>query len=142
MQLSDAIYNELSGLADQGNVSIDQGHFNEAILLWQEALQLLPEPVTQWQAAFWLYASIAEGYYQLERFDEAIVALTQAMECPEAKENPYPYFMLGKCYWRLNHERAAEYLLKAYDLDGEGIFAADTVDGDSCLQHLYDRGLL
>lgn len=142
MQLSDAIYNELHGLADQGNVAIDQGRFNEAILLWEQALQLLPEPVTQWQAAFWLYASMAEGYYQLERFDESVASLTQAMNCPEAKENPYPYYMLGKCYWRLDHEQAAEYLLKAYDLDGEGIFAADTVDGDSCLQYLYDRNLL
>lgn len=142
VQLSDAIYETLSGLAEQGNIAIDHGEFNEAILLWQEALQLLPEPVAQWQAAFWLYASIAEGYYQLDDFDEAIAALTQALACVEAEENPYPYYMLGKCYWRINHERAAEHLLKAYDLGGEGIFTADTVDGGSCLQHLYDRGLI
>ena len=50
--------------------------------------------------------------------------------------------MMGKCCWRVQHERAAEFLLKAYDLDGEGIFAADPVDGQECLQFLYGLGLI
>ena len=50
--------------------------------------------------------------------------------------------MIGKCCWRVQHERAAEFLLKAYDLDGEGIFAVDPIDGQDCLQFLYDRGLI
>lgn len=142
MQLTDSIYDELHGLAEQGNIAIDEGRFNEAIALWEQALTLLPKPVNQWQAAFWLYASMAEGYYQLDQFDESITHLVLAQACPESKENPYTYYLLGKCYWRLSHEQAAEYLLKAYDLDGEGIFSADTVDGKGCLQYLYDRSLL
>ena len=142
MQLDGAVYTAISDLADQGNIAMDQGQYQEAILLWEEALHYLPEPVTQWQAAFWLYASMAEGYYQLEDFEQAIAMLNLALECAEAKENPYPYYMMGKSYWRLNQEQAAEYLLKAYDLDGEGIFAADSVDGENCLQYLYDQGLL
>lgn len=142
MQLSETIYAEIQDLADQGNVAIDQGRLGDAITLWQSALQLLPTPASQWQAAFWLYASMGEAYYQLELFDEAIVVLNQALTSPESKENPYPYYMLGKCHWRLEHERAAEYLLQAYELDGQGIFAADMVDGEVCLQYLYDRGLL
>lgn len=142
MQLAEEVYEELQDLADQGNIALDQGRLSEAISLWQQALSLLPEPLNQWQATFWLYASMGEAYYQQASFEDAIQMLVQAQDNPEAKDNPYPYYMLGKCYWRLEHERAAEYLLKAYELDGEGIFAADTIEGEDCLQYLYDRGVL
>ena len=142
MELSETVYEELQDLADQGNVALDQGRLTDAIALWQEAMELLPEPVQQWQAAFWLYASMGEAYYQLERFEDALTVLQQALSCPEGKENPYPYYMLGKSYWRLDHEHASDYLLKAYDLDGQGIFDADSLEGELCLQHLYDQGLL
>ena len=142
MLLSETIYAEIQDLAGQGNEAIDQGRLGDAITLWQSALQLLPTPASQWQAAFWLYASMGEAYYQLAAFNEAITMFNQAASYPEAGDNPYPYYMLGKCYWHLKHERAPEFLLKAYDLDGEGIFSADLADGDNCLQYLYDRGLL
>lgn len=142
MQLPENLYTSLSSLADQGNTLLDQDQPKEAIRIWREALALLPEPADQWQAAFWLYASMGEAYYQLAAFNEAITMFNQAASYPEAGDNPYPYYMLGKCYWHLKHERAPELLLKAYDLDGEGIFSADLADGDNCLQYLYDRGLL
>lgn len=142
MQLDEAVYEELQDLADQGNLALDQGRLDEAISLWQQALALLPQPLTQWQAAFWLYASIGEAYYQQASYEKAIQVLVEAQSNPEAKGNPYPFYMLGKCYWRLNNERAVEYLLNAYELDGEGIFAADTIEGEDCLQYLYDRGAL
>ncbi len=93
MQLSNSIYDELHGLAEQGNIAIDEGRFNEAISLWSQALELLPKPINKWHAAFWLYASIAEGYYQLEQFDKSMAHLVLAQACPEGKNNPYPYYL-------------------------------------------------
>lgn len=142
MQLDPAIYEQIQSLSAQGNTEIDQGHLNEAIALWQQALTLLPAPQNQWQAAFWLNASIGEAYYQLKQFDHAIAVLKEASLYPEAEDNPYPSYMIGKCYWRLEHEHSVEYLITAYDLDGEGIFSADGVEGEMCLQFLYDKGIL
>ncbi|GAA5093123.1 MULTISPECIES: tetratricopeptide repeat protein [Paenalcaligenes] len=142
MHLQEELYQSLYELADQGNIALDQGRYEEAIVLWQQALDVLPAPVNQWQAAFWLYASMGEALYQLERYDEATAVLEQAAHNPEGKENPYPYYMLGKCAWRSGQDKAAKYLLKAYDLDGEGIFIADPVDGEACLAYLYDLGAL
>lgn len=142
MQLAESIFIEIQDLADQGNLALDQGRFEEAISLWRQALGLLPPPAHKWQAAFWLYASIGQAYYQLQRYDEAMIALKQASQCPEGHENPYPYYMIGKCCWQVGHERAAEFLLKAYELDAEGIFTVDAVDGPECLQFLYEHGLI
>lgn len=142
MQLDGIIYDQIQLLSTEGNRAMDQRQLEQAVELWLDALDLLPEPKAQWQAAFWLNASLGEAYYQLGQFDQAIVVLNEAALYPEAQDNPYPFYMLGKAYWRLKHERSVEYLLKAYDLDGEGIFSADGVEGEICLQYLQDKGIL
>lgn len=142
MQLAESIFNDIQDLADQGNWALDEGRAEEAISLWQQALGLLPPPVHKWQAAFWFYASIGQAYYQLQRYDEAMIALKQATQCPEGFENPYPYYMIGKCCWQVGHERATTFLLRAYELDGERIFISDTLEGEQCLHYLYEHGLI
>lgn len=55
------IYDRVTELSEQGNNLLDRGDTKAAISAWRSALQLLPEPRRQWDAAVWLHASIGDA---------------------------------------------------------------------------------
>jgi hypothetical protein len=63
MTLPLPIYDRITSLSSEGNGLIERGDFRGAIANWSEALTLIPEPKTDWEASTWLYASIADAHY-------------------------------------------------------------------------------
>ena len=141
-ELPDDIYEQIETLSDAGNDCIDDGDFDGAIENWRQALGLLPEPASQWEAATWLYASLGDAYYQSANYEMAKDALYSALNGHDAQANPFIHYMLGKTLLRLDDDRAIDSLLRAYMLDGVDIFDSDEDEGPDCLQMLEDRGLV
>jgi tetratricopeptide (TPR) repeat protein len=136
------VYDRVTSLSGEGNGLIERGDFRGAIAKWSEALTLIPEPKTDWEAATWLYASIADAHYQHASYSEARAACFDTLNCPGGTANPFVHYRLGQCEVRLgNHERAVSHLLQAYMLDGEEIFLAEK-DGGEYLDILKSRGLI
>jgi tetratricopeptide (TPR) repeat protein len=140
MELSSVIYGQLEELSNAGNALFDDENYALAIGKWMEALTLLPEPQSDWEAYTWLSASIGDAYYQLEKFEEARHALFNALNGPDGQSNPFIHYRLGQCNHRLGIQ-SIEHLLQAYMLDGEDIFKMDE-EGVIFLQKLKDRGLI
>jgi tetratricopeptide (TPR) repeat protein len=74
MELPDKTYDAVVKLSRQGNDFMDAENFPEAICIWEKALNLLPEPKSDWEAAMWIYSSIGDAHYQLKQFREAKAA--------------------------------------------------------------------
>ena len=123
-ELNDEIYNRITELSDEGNELAEDENFEAAVAKFAEALELIPSPKTDWEAATWLYASIGDMHYSLGRYEAAANNLFDALNCPGGFENPFIHLRLGESLCELGRdEKAKEHLLQAYMLDGEDVFA-------------------
>ena len=142
MELPDEIYERIEALSEEGNELCDDENFTAAVAKWIEALDLVPEPKTDWEAATWLYASIGDILYQQGKLRDARDALFDALNCPGGQENPFVHYRLGQCEVKLgNEDRGVDELLRAYMLDGEEVFSGED-DGADFLSILKDRRLI
>lgn len=142
MELDDDIYKRVELLSQEGNDLADSDDFHGAIGKWRMALELLPTPKDEWEAATWLFASIGEAHYHQGEHPLAKEALYDALNCPGGQANPFIQYVLGKTLVRMNDGKGIDHLLKTYMLDGNDIFDADEADGQASLQILRDRKLI
>lgn len=128
MELSDDIYSKITELSEEGNDLLDNEDYDKAINVFESALQLLPESQSEWEAYTWLKASICDAYFYSNRFNECAEAAFDALNGPDAMENPFIHLRLGQALFELGDTARAEpELLKAYMLSGEDIFSEDSV---------------
>lgn len=122
-ELPEELGEKIEKLAKQGNSAQVLEKFDIAIEKYEEALTLVPNPKTDWEASTWLYVGIADNQMNIEKFKEAKENYYNALNCPNALENGYIYLGLGQSFFELEDiEKAKEYILKAYMLEGEELF--------------------
>lgn len=120
------VHEKIMELSEQGNALDDDGKYREAAEKFIAALELLPEPRTEWEAAAWLLGSIGDMNFQLKAYEHAVRALSDAMHCPGAIGNPFLHLRLGQAQLELGDtKRAADELTRAYAVEGKNIFAEE-----------------
>lgn len=141
MKLSDHISDRIDELSERGNLLLDEGgDWEGAVEVWKQALALLPPPVTDWEAATWLNASIGEAYYAGGQSEDALAYLFDALNCPDGHMNPFILLRVGQILVDQGRtDEGVEQLLRAYMLDGEDVFEEG---GERYLQLLRDRKLI
>lgn len=141
MELPDSIYTIVDLHSQRGNQFIDNEQFDAAIEEWSKALDVLPEPKTNWEAYMWLSASIGDAQYHKENYELARASFLNALNAPGGIKNPFVHYRLGQCQYKLgNKELGTDSLLRAYMLGGEDIFLAED-DGHFFLKILQDEHL-
>ncbi len=124
----------MNELAELGNELEAKGRFDDAVEAWQEGLSLIPEPQQFYSETIWFLAAIGDVYFQKGLYPQAHRCFDQARGnlSGEGYANPFIMLRLGECALEIGDEpNALEYLLRAYMLDGEDIFAPDDgVDSD------------
>lgn len=126
IELSDELYSKIEKLSEQGNDLVDEDDFEGALLKFQTALDLLPEPKDQWEAAMWLYASMGDMYLFTEDFDAAKENFFNALNCPDGQESAFVHLRLGESLFELGEEeKSTDHLLQAYMLEGPEVFAEE-----------------
>jgi len=122
-ELDDKVYDQIVVLAETGDEYAEKEEHELAISKYQEALNLLPEPKTDWEAATWLYVALGDALFNLEQFDAALGVYEQALMSPDGTVNPYIWFSLGSAFYELNNMgKAKTHFMSAYLLDGDDIF--------------------
>jgi tetratricopeptide (TPR) repeat protein len=141
MELQGTLANKIDDLAERGNVLLDSHRdWRGAIAAWEEALDLLPEPKSQWEAWTWLNASIGDAARSGGDLNQARTALFDAVSGPDGQSNPFVLLRLGQTLVDLGDaDRGVDYLLRAYMIDGENVFKSD---GTFYLNLLRQRGLI
>ncbi len=108
--------------------------------MWKEALSLIPEPRQYYEETVWFLTAIGDVYFQKEMYAQACECFDQARGnlSGEGYGNPFVMLRLGECYFEIGDEKnAAEYLLRAYMMEGEEIFEPDE-DGDDDGQKYFE----
>lgn len=70
-------------------------------MCFKKALELLPEPKDDWEAATWLYVAIGDAFFFLEKYEEALDNLKHARMCPDGMANSFILMRLGEVYYEL-----------------------------------------
>ena len=126
MEINDKEYEKILKLCAKGDKLVEKGNLNKALLKYEEALNLVPNPKDEWEASTWIYAAIGEVYYVADENEEALDYFLEVLKCPDGLGNPFINLRIGQCFYELNNvEKAREYLLQAYMIEGEEIFEDD-----------------
>ncbi|MDM5176013.1 tetratricopeptide repeat protein [Massilia sp. DJPM01] len=125
-QLTDAIHAKVKALSASGDALVAQGKTREGVEAYVKALGVLPKPYTEWEAATWLLVAIGDANFKSKHYEQARLALQDAMHCPGAIGNPFIHLRLGQTQFELgNMTAAADELARAYIHEGKAIFKED-----------------
>lgn len=126
MELEDRVYEKIVQLCEEGDNLSEDELYEEAIERYNLALDLLPTPKTDWEASTWIYTALGDVYFAIEDYENGRDFFYNALNCPDGITNPYILLRLGECLFECEQfEKAKEYLLKAYMLEGYRIFAEE-----------------
>jgi tetratricopeptide (TPR) repeat protein len=121
--LDDKIYRQITRLTGQGDELVETGEYRQALALYLKALDLVPDPIDEWEASTWIFAAIGDCYFLLRDFENARAAFNDAMHCPGAIGNPFLHLRLGQSQLEIGNDvRAADELMRAYMGGGPEIF--------------------
>ncbi len=122
-ELDVALRDRIAELSEAGNDQMDQGDFDGAIETFNAVLDLVPEPKNQHDAAGWLWASIGDAYFEKQDYQRASSYFGLAHGLAEMLDNAFVLLRLGQCALETGDEKkAADFLLRAYMVDGKKIF--------------------
>ena len=125
-QLSDELHARITALCDKGNELTEEGDFEKAIDPFRSALELIPKPIENWEAATYVLAALGDCYFMLEDFETAHYFFARAMYCPGAIGTPFMHLRLGEIQYELgNQDRAKDELARAYMGGGREIFEGE-----------------
>ncbi len=137
MELDDNTYDKITKLSEEGNKRFHAGQLDAALIKFNEALELVPEPKTDWEAATWLYAAIGDAFFLKGDCAKSLDTFYNAYNSPSAIDNPFINLRLGQCLFELNQlDKAEDFLMRAYMLDGTDVFRGD---GEKYLAHMRKK---
>jgi tetratricopeptide (TPR) repeat protein len=126
LHLSDELHEQIQRLCAEGDDLMDQARYEDAVACFSSAWELLPSPRTDWDAAIWILAAIADAHFQRGDFAAMRKPLMTAMQCDGAMTNPFLRLRLGQCLFELGElDEATNWLAGAFLQEGIKVFAAD-----------------
>lgn len=97
--------------------------FDQALDKYLVALEMVPASKADWEASTWLYTVIGDTYFIKDDYEMEKSNFYNALNCSDGISNPLILLRLGESFFECGElEKAKEYLLKAYMLEGYKIF--------------------
>ena len=113
----------INSLSEEGNAFIEDENYSKAILVFEKALALIPEPIEDSSMATWLLVAIGDSYFLQENYLKSLKYMNHAVACRDGLGNPFIHFRLGQLNYELeNYERAKDELIRVYMLDEMALF--------------------
>ncbi|MGG2016525.1 tetratricopeptide repeat protein [Bacillus sp. S10(2024)] len=123
MELNDQVYDRIVKLCNEGNAFVEKGKGDKAIESYIAALDLVPLPKNNWETSTWIYTALGDTYFLNGEYEKAKSNFYNALNCPEGISNPFILLRLGEGLFECGElDRAKEYLLRAYILEGYKLF--------------------
>lgn len=124
--LDDATHRRVVELLADGDRHLDLDAPRDAADRFVEAIEALPQPFTQWEAALQLTTALGDACLALTQYAEAEQTLRLALESPGGKGNPYVWLRLGDALHGQSRDgEALEAWTSAYALGGEELLEGE-----------------
>ncbi len=121
--LSNTLIKKINKFCDKGENLLDEGKFDEAITVFQEALNALPEPYIEWEISTMIVTAMGDAYFYKNDFQHALERFEEACLTPDGLNNPFVHLRLGQCYLETEQlDKAKTNLERAFRLEGDEIF--------------------
>jgi tetratricopeptide (TPR) repeat protein len=116
---------EVEALSAEGDGAAASGAYAHAVLRYEAALELLPEPKAQWSVASWLWCAVADARYRGRDFAGALETLSLALHGGDGG-NALLHLRRGQCLVELGHRaEGLDALARAFAGGGRGLFARE-----------------
>ena len=126
LEIDQVTRERIAALYAEGDRLAQAGRPGSALGQYADAWALIPEPKERWPVATPIISAIADCWFHAGKYDEVLRALDFGMNCPGAAEHPFLHLRLGQALLEQGEEdRAAAELMRAYEAQGEDIFAFD-----------------
>ncbi|MEX2214115.1 MAG: hypothetical protein WD768_08310 [Phycisphaeraceae bacterium] len=122
--LKRAIQLQLDQLVAEAERLVAREEFVAAWAKYGEAMDLLPNPKEQWEAATWLLVAMGDVRIVAKQdYGKALKAFEAAVQCPAGLGNAFIHLRLGQCYFELgDRTRASDELTRAFMAGGREVF--------------------
>lgn len=118
-ELDGETYERIKELCARGDRSVELKQFETAFHFYRDALNLVPEPVEDWEATTWILAAIGDLHWHEGKIDKSLSAFEDAVRCPGGLGNPFIHLRLGQCSFELGElDRSADELARTYMATG------------------------
>ena len=135
--LPEKIEAEVARLFDEGEQLLNEEADEQALVRFQEAWALIPEPKGEWQRALQVLGGIADCEFFLEEYEACSQTMQLALRNGGGPDNPFICLRLGQCYLKLGREtEAGNWLVSALMTGGTEIFEGED---DGYRDFLMDR---
>lgn len=124
--LDSSVHTAVRELCAKADALAERGKHREAAGKYVDALELLPKPFTDWEAATWIFGSLGDVHFKAGAFDKALRSFANALYCPGGLANPFIQLRLGQIQLELGSlDAAADHLTRAFMAGGRELFAAE-----------------
>jgi hypothetical protein len=125
-ELGPDIHDAVKRHCAHGDELAERRKFRDAIIEYNKAWALLPEPRDRWNAATWVLAAIGDAAFLAGYTDLTRQAFTDVMGCPDALGNPFLHLRRGQVLFDAgDHDDAANELMRAYMGGGPELFQSE-----------------
>lgn len=115
LELDPQIHEKVISLSKEGDSLASDNQHSEARTKYLEALKLLPDHPSQWEAATWLFVAVGDTHFYTGNFDKMMKCFVNAVRCPGGLGNPFIHLRLGQAYYELSEfDKSADELTRAY----------------------------
>ena len=120
MDLDPDIYEGIKEYSEKGETLFYDGRLSAALMEYNKAFDMIPEPKQQWEASVWLIAAIGDCHFWLKDYAASLECFRKLMVEYEEYGNPFTRLRYGECLYETGNEQLAkEHLLAAYSMEGE-----------------------
>ncbi len=125
-EISEATFEQIKTLCEQGDQFAADGVHAKALAKFLNALDLIPDPKTDWEAATWVLTAVGDTYFILRDYPTARDYLSMALRAPGGFDDPFLHLRLGQSHVELGNEaKAVDELKRAHAMAGAELFEAD-----------------
>jgi tetratricopeptide (TPR) repeat protein len=121
--LSDYFSEKVDELAIEGDDYFEKREYEAAIEAYKKGIEIIPEPKNLWETKLWFTAAIADSYWNLKKYKNALEYLDDSLQVEGGKENAFIRLRRGQVLFELQRIiEAKQELQKGYELNGEDLF--------------------
>ena len=126
-ELADDLHEAVKRHCARGDELSEAKNFRDAIVEYNKAWGLLPDPKDHWEAATWILAAIGDAAFSGGFTDLAQRAFDDVMLCPNALGNPFIHLRRGQLMFDAGDlDAAADELMRAYMGGGPELFGVES----------------